>query len=140
MARRAHPQGYATPEAGLRVLLNSEGGCVDTSKACRLFVGASPTGAKGLRARIRRGDIIAYKTKGGRYLIPRWQFDSNGNIILGLTEILRAMRAKIPGYGQLSPFVFFLQVDPVTNGLTPLDALRAGDLERTLRAVEARIH
>lgn len=140
MARCTHPPGYASPEAGLRILMAAEGGCVGTSQACQLFVGASQTGIKGLRARIRRGEIIAYKTKEGRFLIPRWQVASDGHLVPGLLETLRAMQTRIPGYGQLSPFTFFLQADPVTNGLTPLDALRVGDLERTLRAVDARIH
>lgn len=140
MPRRTQPPGYASPGEGLRILINSEGGCVSTSTACRLFVEASSTGTEGLRARIRRGEIIAYKTKRGRYLIPRWQFAPDGRLIPGLLETLKAMQAIIPGYSQLSPFTFFLQHDPVTDGLTPLDALRDGDLERTLRAVEARVH
>ena len=139
MKRRIYIQGYASPADGLWHLLNSEGGCVGTSEACRLFVVAGTGGTKGLRSRIRRCETIAYRNEKGRYLIPRWQFAPDGQLIPGIGDVLRAMRERITGFNPLTSFAFFLQADPVTKGHTPLDALRAGDIAGTLRAVNSLI-
>jgi hypothetical protein len=119
--------------------MNSNGGCVSTEEACELFAAAFPDGIQDLHSQFQRGEIIAYKTAKGRYLIPKWQFAPDGRLIHGLPEVLKAIRKRIPGSGQLSPFTFFLQADPVTGGQTPLDTLRNGNLRAVLDAVDSRV-
>jgi hypothetical protein len=130
---------YATPEEGLSVLLKAEGGCVSVSQACGLFRKPKPVSRQTLTAQIRKGSVIGYLTGGDHYVVPVWQFRREGGVIEGLAEILNALRAKVPGFGQISPFTFFLQADPVTDGRTPLAALRDGNIQKVLNAVDARI-
>lgn len=93
-----------------------------------------------LTVAIRRGDIIGYPARDGHYRVPVWQFRPEGGLLEGLPEVLRAMREKVPGYDQLSPFTFFLQEDPVADGRTPLAALRDGDIKKILDAVNDHGH
>jgi hypothetical protein len=90
-------------------------------------------------AAIRKGDVIAYHGGGRHYAVPVWQFRREGGVLGGLPEVLRALRTEVPGYGQLSPFAFLLQGDPVTDGRSPLAALRDGETRNVLEAVMARI-
>jgi hypothetical protein len=131
-------EAYATPEEGLTVLLHAEGGCVSVTEACKLFRKPRPVSSQALTEQIRKGSVIGYQTGGGQYLVPVWQFRPEGGVLKGLPEMLAAMRAKIPGAGYLTPFTFFLQGDPVTGGRTPLEVLRAGNLEQVMEAIEAR--
>jgi len=131
-------EGYATPEEGLAALLHAEGGCVSINEACKLFRKPRPVTSQALSEQIRNGNVIGYQTGGGQYLVPVWQFRPEGGVLKGIPEVLAAMREKIPGAGNLTPFTFFLQGDPLTAGRTPLEALRAGDIEQVLEAVEAR--
>jgi hypothetical protein len=121
-------------------MLDAEGGCVSISKACRLFRKPKPVTRQMLTAQIRKGNVIAYHRRGGIYLVPVWQFRPKGGVLNGLTEVLHALRSRIPGYGQLYPFTFFLQADPVTSGRKPLVALRNGEIEKVLDAVDGHIH
>jgi predicted RNase H-like HicB family nuclease len=131
--------GRATPEEGRRVLLNAEGGCVSVTKACGLLRKPRPVTKQALIAQIRKGAVIGYHKGGGHYAVPVWQFRREGGILKGLPVILHALRAKVPGYGQISPFTFFLQADPLTDGRSPLAALRDGETLKVLDAVKARI-
>ena len=132
--------GYASPEEGTSALLAAEGGCVGIDKACRLYRKPNPVTWQTLSAAIRKGDIIAYPTRYGRYWVPVWQFRTEGGVIKGLREILHAMRAKVPGYDELYPFAFFLQPDMATDFRTPLAVLRDGDIKKVLDAVNVRGH
>ena len=131
--------GRATPEEGCRVLLDAEGGCVSVNEACRLFRKPRPVTRRTLTAAIRKGAVIGYRTGGDHYAVPVWQFRREGGILKGLPVILHALRAKVPGCGQISPFTFFLQADPLTDGRSPLAALRDGETLKVLDAVKARI-
>jgi len=131
--------GIATPEEGLGDLLGAEGGCVSVASACKLFRKPKPVTRQTLTEQIRNGDVIAYRTGGGHYMVPVWQFRREGGVIEGLSRVLKAIREQIPGGGQLAPFTFFLQADPITSGRTPLEALKAGELEQTLEAVAGHI-
>ncbi|HRE82367.1 MAG TPA: hypothetical protein PLN52_15075 [Opitutaceae bacterium] len=128
--------GYATPEEGLAKLLNAEGGCVDGAEAAALFRRPEPVTRQALTERIRNGDIVAYKTSGGQYRIPRWQFRPEGGVLPGLAEAVAILR-KDPSFEALTPFAFFLQVHPLTPGHTPLEALRQGNLNDVLQAAES---
>ena len=128
--------GYASPEEGLKALLEAEGGCVGISEACGLYRKPSPVTSQTLMAQIRKGIVVSYRTTGGQYLVPVWQFRADGGLLEGLAEVLTALRAIVPGNDQLSPFAFFLQPDPSTDLCTPLAALRNGELQKVLKATE----
>lgn len=127
--------GYATPEVGLSNLLSAEGGCVDVAQAAKLY--AKPNGVRRqtIWDKINKGELIAYQTGTDRWLLPVWQFRPEGGVLKGLPAVLKSIREKLPQASPLFPFTFFLQPDPVTGGLTPLAALRAGDETSVLRAV-----
>jgi hypothetical protein len=131
---------YATAAEGRRALLDAEGGRVGVSEACRLFRKPTPVTRRTLTAAIRKGNLIGYHTGGGHYAVPVWQFRREGDLLDGLPEVLHALQNTVPGYGKLSPFAFFLQAAMVTDGRTPLAALREGDSVKVLEAVRARIH
>lgn len=130
--------GYASPAEGLAALLNAEGGCVGVSEARELFRKPEPVTRQAINERIRRGELLAYRTGADHYMLPVWQFRPEGGVIEGFSEALKALRESMPDAGQLTPFAFFLQADPVAEGRTPLEALRAGDLQQVLDAIEAR--
>ena len=130
--------GYASPAEGLAEMLNAEGGCVDVSVARQLFRRPDPVSRQAINDGIRRGELLAYRTGGDQYMLPVWQFRPEGGVIEGFPKALKILRESIPGAGPLTPFAFFLQADPMTGGRTPLEALRAGDLDQVLDAIEAR--
>lgn len=130
--------GYATPTEGRLALLVAEGGCVSVDKACQLYRKPNPVTRQTLTAAIRRGDVIGYPARDGCYGVPVWQFRPKGGVLEGLPEVLHALREKVPGYGHLSSFAFFLQADQVTDGRTPLVALRDGDIRKVLEAIDDR--
>jgi hypothetical protein len=129
-------EGYATPEEGLAELLTAEGGCVEASEARMLFHKPNGVSRQAISERIRAGELIAYRSGGDRWVLPVWQFRPQGGLLKGLPEVLRKIREKIPHGGELFPFTFFLQADPVCDGRTPLQALRDGDVDVVLRAVD----
>lgn len=132
-------EGYATPEEGLAELLTAERGCADSSEARMLFHKPNGISRQALSERIRTGDLIAYQTGGDRWVLPRWQFRPEGGLLHGLPEVLVRIRAALPHASPLFPFTFFLQADPVCRGRTPLQVLRAGDLDTVLRAVDGHV-
>jgi hypothetical protein len=134
---QANRPGYASLEEGLAALIIAEGGCVEVDKACRLYRQPNPVTRRTLIAAIRRGDVIGYQARGGGYGVPVWQFRPEGGVIKGLHKV---MRTKVPGYDELSPFIFFLQEDPVTDGRIPLAALRDGEIKKVLDAANDRGH
>ena len=131
-------RGFTNLAEGRRALLNAQGGCVSVTEACRLFRKGRPVPERTLVAAIRSGTVIAYHKGGGHYAVPVWQFHRKGSLLDGLPEILGALRSMVPGYGQLTPFAFFLQADPVTGGGTPLAALREAQTKKVMEAVRAR--
>jgi hypothetical protein len=131
-------EGYATAEEGLAVLLQKEGGCVDVATATTLFRKPEPVTPQSITERIRSGEIIAYRTGSGQYRIPRWQFRPEGGTIPGIAETLAQLQ-KLRSWDQLAPFTFFLQRNPLTRNQTPLAELRAGNLDKVLRAAASEI-
>ncbi|MCA1964108.1 MAG: hypothetical protein LDL31_09215 [Prosthecobacter sp.] len=129
-------EGYATADEGLTTLLGAEGGCVGVEKARQLFRRPQPVTRQALAHQIRQGNVLAYRSGGGDYLVPVWQFRPEGGCWHGLPEVLAAIRAHL-GEGPLTAFAFLLQAHPLTGGRPPLEALRAGRLEEVLAAVEA---
>ena len=128
-------EGYATPEEGLIQLLKAEGGCVDSNEARILFRPPAGVSRQTISEKIRLGELIAYKTGGGTFQLPRWQFRPEGGLIEGMPQVLEKIRGTLPNSSSLFAFTFFLQADPVTEGRTPLEALRKGKLQQVLDAV-----
>lgn len=77
--------------------------------------------------RLEAGSLLAVYDRGA-WRFPAWQFDPEGpdGVVAGLSEVLRAL-------GDLSPFaklVWFTRANPYLEGRPPIEALRAGDVER----------
>jgi hypothetical protein len=126
----------ATAEEGLASLLGAEGGCVGVAEACERLRKPDPVTLQALNAQIRVGEIVAYQTGGGEWLVPVWQFQPEGGLLPGMRLVLQKIW-EIPGAEPLSPFAFFLQAHPLTGGKRPIDALRTGQIENVLEAVAA---
>ena len=130
-------EGYATPEEGLALLMEEEGGCGDVEEAARHYRKPRPVTAAAITERIRKRDVIAYRTGGKQYRIPRWQFRKEGGVLPGLSSVLEQLRKSDTSYNDLTPFTFFLQPHVLTQGRTPLEVLREGDLEAVVRAAKS---
>ncbi len=131
--------GYATAEEGLAMLLNAEGGCVDLVTAGKLFKRPGGVARQTLWEKIKNGELIAYQTASGRWMLPKWQFRPQGGLLKGLPEVLAKIRETMPETGELFPFTFFLQPNPVTDDKTPLETLRCGEVAAVLTAVEGEV-
>lgn len=125
---------YATPEEGLAMLLESEGGCVDVKAAAKLYRKPTPVKSQAITKQIREGNMIAYKFGDGQYFIPTWQFAATGDILPGLGEVIAALRKSVPAYTQLTPFAFLLQPHSITAPYTPLEQIRRGDVASAVKA------
>ncbi|MBL9155472.1 MAG: hypothetical protein JNK37_23550 [Verrucomicrobiales bacterium] len=129
--------GYATPDEGLVALLTAEGGCVEVGQARLLFRKPGGVTRQALALQIRNGNVLAYRSGGGDYVVPVWQFRPEGGTWEGLPEVLKAIREQIDSSSPLAAFAFLLQAHPLTGGLPPLHYLREGRLAEVLAAVEA---
>ncbi|MBM3853605.1 MAG: hypothetical protein FJ399_10670 [Verrucomicrobia bacterium] len=132
-------EGYATAEEGLALLLNAEGGCVDLVTAGKLFKRPGGVTRQTLWEKIKHGELIAYQTAAGRWMLPKWQFRPQGGLLRGLPDVLVKIRETLPEAGELFPFTFFLQPNPATGDKTPLEALRSGAIALVLTAVEGEV-
>jgi hypothetical protein len=106
------------------------------AEACERLRKPAPITLQALNEQIRAGEIVAYKTGGGEWLVPVWQFHPEGGLLPGMRLVLQRIR-EIPGADPLTPFAFFLQAHPLTGGKRPIDALRTGQIENVLEAVAA---
>ncbi|HEU5079790.1 MAG TPA: hypothetical protein VFT72_11300 [Opitutaceae bacterium] len=144
---RSVTTAYAAPEGrfklaglgGRLTLLAREGGCVDAKKAAAAYLGHNPKkelNAETVRRAAREKRLISIRDGHGDLLFPVWQFAEDGSGPLpGLSQVLKTL-ANRPGYSDITPFVFFLQPHPLTEGL-PLAALRAGKVDRVVAAAES---
>lgn len=84
--------------------------------------------------RVGAGTLLAIKDN-GRLLFPDWQFDPDGpdGVVAGLPEVLRELRGPL---STLARVRWFLTPKSLIEGRTPLEALRAGDVDSVL--AEAR--
>ena len=130
-------RGHATPDEGLAVLLEAGGGCVEVEKARRLFRKPQGVTRQALAQQIRKGQVLAYRSGGGDYLVPVWQFRPEGGVWKGLPEVMAAVRENLDDASPVAIFAFLLQPHPLTGGCPPLEALKRGALDEVLAAVEA---
>ncbi|MBK8095088.1 MAG: hypothetical protein IPK32_24740 [Verrucomicrobiaceae bacterium] len=129
--------GYASPDEGLTALLEARGGCVEVEKARHLFRKPQGVTRQAMTQQIRNGMVLAYRSGGGDYLVPVWQFRPEGGVWEGLAEVVTAIHEKLDATSPLTVFAFLLQAHPLTGGQPPLDALRAGRLPEVLKAIDA---
>lgn len=130
-------RGHATSDEGLAALLTSAGGCVEVEKARKLFRKPQGVTRQALAQHIRNGNVLAYRSGGGDYLVPVWQFRPEGGVWDGLPEVMTAIRNKLDDSNPLTVFAFLLQAHPVTGGRPPLEWLKLGRVSEVLAAVEA---
>jgi hypothetical protein len=82
--------------------------------------------------RVRAKGLLAIEDTGG-LKFPLWQFDAEGpgGVVQGLPEVLGALKV-----GELAKARWLERPNPVLENRSPIDALKAGEVERVVR--EAR--
>jgi len=133
--RKLADKGFATGAEGASELFNTEGGCVNVNVACTLYRKPKPVTRQLIDDLIDDGDLIAYRTAIGEYSVPVWQFEKGGGVLAGIPEVLRQLKES-DTFEPITPFAFFLQEDPLTDGDTPLQALRDGKLSKVIFAAK----
>jgi hypothetical protein len=85
--------------------------------------------------RVKAETLLAIK-ENGKLMFPNWQFDPEGadGVVPGLPEALRAMQGPISALGRIR---WFVTPKPLMDGRTPLEALRAGDVDDVVREARA---
>ncbi len=89
--------------------------------------------------RLAANQLLAWREERLRAArFPRWQFDSHGNVLRGLKDVLIILGQdrRLDGWGKV---LFFLQEKPSLNGKRPLDLIRAGKLEEVCFAAQAYV-
>jgi Protein of unknown function (DUF2384) len=82
--------------------------------------------------RVKNNTLIAVLDN-GKWRYPLWQFDPEGadGVIQGLPEVLKVLQVS-----NLAKVSWLTRPNPILDGLTPLDALKRGIVERVV--AEAR--
>ena len=127
----------AAANAGFISLMAREGGAVSASDAAKLYGGRKPVTAEAMRRNAKLGSVIAVRDGLGEWLFPVWQFESRGGVIPGLSDVLAALKDGHPAYTDTTPITFFLNPSPHLAGRTPLEALKAGELDEVVREARA---
>ena len=85
--------------------------------------------------RQKTGTLLGVKDR-GQWRFPAWQFDPDGpdGVIAGLPEVIRSMRRPVSDVGRVR---WFITPKPLLRGRTPLDALRAGEVDEVVAEAEA---
>jgi hypothetical protein len=76
--------------------------------------------------RVKAGTLLGVRERGG-LRFPRWQFDPEGpdGVLAGFLDVLKALNVSA-----LAKVSWFVRPNPYLEGRTPLEALRAGEVER----------
>lgn len=127
----------AAANAGLLELMSREGGSVSAAAAAKLYGGRRPVTPEALRVRAKAGTVIAVRDGLGEWLFPSWQFDKRGGVLRGLTDVLAVLRDGHPAFTDTTPLMHFLNPSPHLGGRTPLEALKAGEVDEVLRQARA---
>jgi hypothetical protein len=92
-------------------------------------------GRQALHDRLKTASLLAVKDR-GQWRFPLWQLDPDGpdGILGGLPETLRALQGPISDLGKVR---WFLTPKDSLDGETPLDALRAAQVDAVVRAAQA---
>lgn len=127
----------AAANAGFLELMSRAGGSVSSTEAAKRYGGRRPVTAEALRVKAKAGSLIAVRDGLGEWLFPAWQFDKRGGLLPGLTDVLKALRDGHPAYTDTTPVTFFLNPSPHLSGRSPLDALRAGEVQEVILQARA---
>ncbi len=114
-------------------LAEAEGGSLSSEEAARLL-GISKTA---VLKRLEAGRLLAWREErlqAARF--PRWQFDEQGRVVAGLTEVLEILNQdqRLDAWGKV---LFFLQVKAGLGGRRPLDLLRLGKVKEVCLAAQS---
>jgi hypothetical protein len=109
---------------------------VGARDAAKLYSVAEPVTPEAVKKAAREGRVLSVRGKGGEMRFPVWQFREDGGVVSGLAEVLAEL-SKIPVDDDLEAFSFFLNPNPLTEGIPPIEALRAGNKAAVLRAATA---
>jgi hypothetical protein len=80
----------------------------------------------------RKGLIVAWRTKQGRWRYPTWQLTDQGGLLPGVVGSLKALNTR----SEWEPMIFFLSPRESLGGKRPLDLLRAGYTRDVIAAAE----
>jgi hypothetical protein len=88
--------------------------------------------AQGVRKRLERKELLAIKHVGD-YRFPHWQFDANcdNGVVRGLSTVLKVMTID-----PISIAAWLTHRQPSLNDRTPMDALKAGDVDAVVAEAE----
>ena len=85
--------------------------------------------------RLHSGSLLSWQEhKQKAFQIPLWQFSNSGAPLPGLDSIMKIL--NIPGLDGWGKILFFLQRRESLNGKTPLDLLKAGNLQHVIELAE----
>lgn len=97
---------------------------------------AGPVTPEAVKKAARERRLLAVRGKGGEMRFPVWQFREDGGLVPGLGEVLSEL-GQSPAGEDMEAFAFFLNPNPLTGGVPPIEALRAGRKEAVMRAAAA---
>jgi hypothetical protein len=112
-------------------LIAAEGGSLSAEEAAR-ELGLSKTA---ILKRYQKGQIIAWRQeRQNAARFPVWQFKDH-TVLDGLEEVLKVLNAgsRLDDFGRM---LFFLSNRGFLGGKRPLDCLRAGEINKVLKASE----
>jgi len=112
-------------------LIAAEGGSLSAEEAAR-ELGLSKTA---ILKRYQKGQIIAWRQeRQNAARFPVWQFKDH-KVLDGLEEVLKVLNAgsRLDDFGRM---LFFLSNRGFLGGKRPLDCLRAGEINKVLKASE----
>jgi len=116
--------------AGRRAaLLDAEGGCIG-AEAIGKLLGISK---QAVHMRRRKGGLLAVATGRRDFAFPVWQVH-DGRVLVGIPDVVEALLASFGKRQDEQTMRFFLGANPLLAGRTPLDLLRAGEVEAVLEA------
>jgi len=121
--------------AARQQLARAEGGSLSSAEVARLLGISKAT----VLRRLEAGQMVAWhegRRQGARF--PRWQFDRDGQLLVGLEEVLGILNRgeRLDSWGKV---LFFLLPQSSFGHKRPLELLREGRLEDVRLAAEAYI-
>jgi hypothetical protein len=109
---------------------------VDASSAARFYGESAKT--ETLEQAVVHRRLLAVQCVKGELRFPVWQFRPGGGVVAGLERVLDALSGTMAA-DDMGALAFFLNPNPLTGGIPPIEALRAGRIEAVIRAaIDAR--
>ncbi len=113
-------------------LIETEGGCTDTSTIAKLLR-ITP---QAVNKRRREEKLIGLSMGKGKYIYPLWQFTEGGETLSGLETVLNELK----GVDSWTQIAFFLNESDRLQGKTPLSVLREGNVSSVVTCAIAFAH